>query len=747
MNRRGSSSRMAAWVLVAFSLCRVADGKILDEETVTTTETQAVAGTVAKLPCDIAPPLSADKVYLVIWYKEGAVSPIYSFDARSKPLEQAKHWTDEQVLGARAYFRYAEDPAKLTVEGVRDSDGGVYRCRVDFKKSPTRNTKVNLTVIIPPVKLQILDDRGSHVAHYTIGPYNEGSSADVMCIATGGRPPPRVTWWLENALLDDSYETLGDSRVQNTLRLERLERRDLSTVYTCQASNNNLVAPISSAVTLDMNLRPLWARLLGNNRPLSADNNYEIQCEAVGSRPPPVITWWKGSVPLRSVNELKSKDGNVTTSTLTFMPSMEDGGKVLTCRASNALIADSTLEDGWVLNVHHVPVVNLELGSNLNASTIREGVDVYFDCSIKSNPWVYKVSWRHGGKPLYNNASTGTIVSNQSLVLQSVTRARAGLYTCVASNKEGDGVSNPVYLDVKYAPVCRPAQQKVYGVARQEMARVMCEVDANPPDVAFSWRFNNTAETVDIQSSHIASDRTRSFASYVPMTELDYGTLLCSGRNELGAQKEPCVFHVIPAGKPDPPHNCTILNQTADSLHVECADGFDGGLPQEFVMEVYDAATRGLVSNVTSRAPLFVVSGLESGLGFDVTLFASNAKGRSGAVRLHAYTLKAAEKRTASGPAMLHITPILGVLIGVVLALVLVAAVIVGVMRCRGRGDGDEKRRDEGGPGPDKSCSVPLSKDTDDSLDSLEEKNPDIIPQNSASELYLISDRRRLPRP
>lgn len=54
---------------------------------------------------------------------------------------------------------------------------------------------------------------------------------------------------------------------------------------------------------------------------------------------------------------------------------------------------------------------------------------------------------------------------------------------------------------------------------------------------------------------------------------MDFGTVLCWAANTAGLQREPCVYHVIAAGRPDPPHNCSMLNQTVDSLEVDCMEG------------------------------------------------------------------------------------------------------------------------------------------------------------------------------
>lgn len=84
----------------------------------------------------------------------------------------------------------------------------------------------------------------------------------------------------------------------------------------------------------------------------------------------------------------------------------------------------------------------------------------------------------------------------------------------------------------------------------------------------------------------------------------------------------------------------------------------------------------------------------------------------------------------------------------------MVAIVIVVVIRLRGGGDSDDKDCDDSGglglsssgrrcvsTSGDKASTEPLNKDLNDSIDSLEEKNPDIIPQNNGDDDYQDEER------
>jgi hypothetical protein len=46
--------------------------------------------------------------------------------------------------------------------------------------------------------------------------------------------------------------------------------------------------------------------------------------------------------------------------------------------------------------------------------------------------------------------------------------------------------------------VCKSVQPRIYGVSKREPVNVICEVEANPPDVKFRWTFNNSAEMIRV---------------------------------------------------------------------------------------------------------------------------------------------------------------------------------------------------------------------------------------------------------
>lgn len=70
----------------------------------------------------------------------------FSYDVRGKFAKQPSVWT-EAYLNQRAYFKTLPEPATLNINHVDKSDEGEYRCRVDFAKNPSRNSRVQLSII------------------------------------------------------------------------------------------------------------------------------------------------------------------------------------------------------------------------------------------------------------------------------------------------------------------------------------------------------------------------------------------------------------------------------------------------------------------------------------------------------------------------------------------------------------------------------------------------------------------------
>ena len=511
---------------------------------------------------------------------------------------------------------------------------------MDFTTSQTRTKRINLRVIVRPGRPQIFDDTGT-VRDIFAGPYLEGSDVHLSCRVYGGKPAPRVVWYKNFRVLSEQFIQETDPYTKelvtyNNLTLRAVPRTDLHSNITCEATNyNNSV--LQKTITLDMNFMPLKIEVPNKASQLLAGKKQTFTCKAYGSRPPAVLTWWKENQ--RVDGEIYSPaptDGTTSTSTLTIIPTEADTNQTITCKAENREIRQGVLKESWVLNITYPPRITLELSSMLEEKEVAEGNDVFFVCNIQSNPAINRmVEWYHNGKLLRQNQKKGIIMnsSGTNLVLQEVRKEANGNYTCSATNgipHSGFTVhSTPFNLDVKYHPVCVPEGVKVYGVAKEENVRIRCQVAANPANLTFRWTFNNSAEIKHVSTNKFVSNGSISMFRYKPERELDYGTLMCWSRNSIGEQQKPCVFHIIAAGKPDPVKNCSISNVTSNSFQIACSPGFNGGLPQNFTIEIVENESRDSpVYTQISEKPIFLIQNLKESTEYRVYIAPVNMKGQ-----------------------------------------------------------------------------------------------------------------------
>ncbi|KAL6445264.1 hypothetical protein ACFW04_002253 [Cataglyphis niger] len=332
---------------------------------------------------------------------------------------------------------------------------------------------------------------------------------------------------------------------------------------------------------------------------------------------------------------------------------------------------DSTAENADFIKLGILaPIATLKMGSTLNPKNIKEGSDVYFECNIRANPKFNKLAWFHEKEQLHHNVTAGVVLSDHSLVLQSITRESAGGYTCMAGNVEGRAKSNIVNLEVLFAPVCKHVlnsgggwrhqnatpppinmPEEVHaeeGALKHETISLVCEVEANPTNVTFHWTFNSSGDLSDIPSTKYTNEGTTSRLNYTPLTDMDNGVLGCWASNAVGHSKQPCLYQVIAAGRPYPLQNCTTYNLNGSWVRISCVEGYDGGLPQKFVAIVGK-------HRLESSSPSWQFQMLKPA---KVALYAVNAKGSSEPYAIEV-VLKGVAKFTGESTSSVDMSPIL----------------------------------------------------------------------------------------
>ncbi|XP_011496551.1 PREDICTED: B-cell receptor CD22 [Ceratosolen solmsi marchali] len=614
----------------------------------------AIEGDDVELPCDLTPNTHIrDTVSMILWFKDDAGIPLYNLDARGGDLYKAVHWTMSGSLGNRTYFQVDNEngSARLKIKAVTYEDQGIFRCRVDFANSPTRNFRVNLILIEPPTKPVIYDAQGREVTGVG-GPFLEGYDLLLTCQVSGGKPKPMVTWWQGGELMDNIMETpilVGATSkfVVNRLFIGKVTRALSGTKLECRAESRIQQAfkIMVRKVLLDIYLKPAVVNVIFPEDQIYAGRPMTVRCETWGSSPAARIVWRLGGLIIRESSLTTTQRSNCTGSKVALVLDKDDDGKELTCRAENPRFPGGVLEKTKILRILYAPTAFVELATGFNLDTLREGDDVKFICNYQSNPEPTSIEWLHNNKRLHHNVEAGILVASSSLTLRILMLSHNGTYSCLVRNTVGEVQSPPLTIHMKYAPRCKPGQDKqdvITGFGKSMMLN--CEIDADPLDnIRFSWTRNSSLGDV------FAVSNPRflvSLLEYTPKSDTDFGTLACWASNSVGRQKSPCIFNVLPAKPPQKPIDCNLHNES-NAMEINCLPGASGGLPQHFLLEI-----RGILENSDlsqqipqsdqtaaddasavfqdcNDQPSFQLYGLLPGYDYTISVTAENSQGRS----------------------------------------------------------------------------------------------------------------------
>ncbi|RWS07261.1 sidestep protein-like protein [Dinothrombium tinctorium] len=178
-------------------------------------------------------------------------------------------------------------------------------------------------------------------------------------------------------------------------------------------------------------------------------------------------------------------------------------------------------------------------------------------------------------------------------------------------------------------------------------AELRCEVIGSRPPAKITWWKGAERLIASKQTVSQHGNMTYSSISLNVSVEDNGKQIYCKAENvemKQSSIEDRITLNVFCA--PESVHNCTVKNQSLNSLHLVCEPGDNGGLRQIFFLEVYNSNLQELQLNITSAdVPEFLIRGLAANTKFTLNVYAANAKGRSASLSLTTTTLRVQQKQ------------------------------------------------------------------------------------------------------
>ncbi|KAJ8960259.1 hypothetical protein NQ318_003984 [Aromia moschata] len=264
----------------------------------------------------------------------------------------------------------------------------------------------------------------------------------------------------------------------------------------------------------------------------------DLQCPVAGY-PIETITWEReGQVlPVNRRQRVYSNGTLVVEQT----QRREDAG-TYTCQAQNR--QRNTARRDVEVQVIVPPKI---LPINPMTDLLREGMRAAITCQIMEGDLPISFRWERNGKVVSNNAALGTVVRRidefaSSLIIDQVTSAHSGNYTCIASNVAGsEKYVVPLTVNVPPRWTVEPTDS---SVASSQEAILHCQAEGYPKPV-ITWKKavgKQPGEYKDFLFEPNVQQYQNGSLYFMHISKDSEGQYLCEAKNNIGAGVSKVIF-------------------------------------------------------------------------------------------------------------------------------------------------------------------------------------------------------------